>query len=59
MTITNRMLTAQEIADIMKVHKKTVLRWIDKNEIPAFRYGSTYRITQEEFEKFLNAHSMK
>lgn len=53
------MLTPQEIADRLKVHVRTVYRWIKTDKIEAQRlpgrgaHGVAYRITEEALENFL------
>ena len=53
---TQQMFSAQEIADYMGVHKKTVLNWIEAKKIPAFKFEKTYRVPREAFEEFVQAN---
>jgi len=45
-------LTPKEYAQLLRVHVKTVLRWIRKNEIPGVRIiGGTVRIPSSASKK--------
>ncbi len=37
-------LTPEEVADILKVHPRTVIRWCNNGKIEYIRIGSTIRI---------------
>ena len=45
--------TIIEVAEMLKVSKKTILEVINKGELKAFRIGNTYRITQESLDTFV------
>lgn len=45
------MYTIQEVADLMKVHRTTVSRWISKKQIEVIRIGGTARIPKESLQK--------
>ncbi len=51
------MLSPGAVARYMGVSKRTVLRWIERGDLPAFRLGSVTRIEIAEFEHFLALHS--
>ena len=42
------MLTVEELAKELKVHKITVLRNIRNGKIRAIKYGKSWRISEEE-----------
>jgi putative molybdopterin biosynthesis protein len=46
-------LTVKEIADKLKVKTFTVLEWIRKGELSAYKVGKEYRIKTSDFEQFL------
>ena len=48
------LLTPQEAADILKVHFRTVYKFLHSGELPAAKVGDTWRIRQEDLEKFIN-----
>ncbi len=43
---TMRFLTVQEVADIMRVSSMTVYRMVHAGEIPAIRFGRSFRIPE-------------
>lgn len=45
------MYTIQEVADLMKVHRNTVSRWINTNQLEVIRIGRTARIPKESLQK--------
>lgn len=45
-------MTAEEIADRLGVHVKTVQRWLREGKIRGFKAGSRWRITFHDFEMF-------
>ena len=47
-------MTAQEIADILKVNIMTIYRYIKSGKIDAYKIGKEFRIERKEFDKFLN-----
>jgi excisionase family DNA binding protein len=54
----NRLYTIVEAAQILRVHKITLKRWIKKGNIKAFAINSRgdKRITEEELEEFLKGN---
>jgi excisionase family DNA binding protein len=40
-------LTVNELADYLRVHKTTIYRLLKQNRLPAFRVGSDWRFSQE------------
>jgi excisionase family DNA binding protein len=47
-------LTVERIANELGLSEETVLRWIRKKELRAYRLGKTYRITREDYQEFLD-----
>lgn len=43
------MLTVDEAAKYLKVHRETILRMIRRGDLAAFKVGTTYRISPDEF----------
>lgn len=41
-----RFLTVQEVADMMRVSNMTVYRLVHAGELPAIRFGRSYRIPE-------------
>ncbi len=52
----NSMLSPAAVALHLGVSKRTVLRWIERGDLPAFRIGSVTRVEFTEFERFLARH---
>jgi excisionase family DNA binding protein len=48
--------TPQEIADRLKVSRKTVYRWIEGGKIRAIKFEREYRISGSDLEAFLEEH---
>lgn len=50
----DKLYTVSEVAEMLNVHKLTVLRWIKENRIKAIRLPSgRLRIPKEEVDKIL------
>lgn len=49
------MYTVEEVADLLKVDKRTVLTWIRQGRLETYKLGyRTLRISQEQLDKFLS-----
>lgn len=48
-----RLLTLEAAAEILQVSKRTVLRMIQKREVPAFKVGGQWRIREFQFRKWV------
>jgi len=48
------MMTAIEVAKILKVTTQTINRLIKKGKIPAYLIGNQYRINKKVFINFIN-----
>jgi excisionase family DNA binding protein len=46
-------MTPEEVADLLKVSIYTVRRWINQQEIPAYKVGRGWRIGNGEFKRWL------
>lgn len=42
-----KFMTVTEVADMMRVSRMTVYRMIHSGELPAVRFGRSYRVPQE------------
>jgi excisionase family DNA binding protein len=47
--------TLREVAEKLKVSRRTVYRWVQAKELPAYRLGGEFRITERDLERFLEA----
>ena len=49
----NKLLTTEEIAELLQVHVKTVRDWISNGELKAFNLGKAYRVKESDLVEFL------
>ncbi len=49
-------LTADEIADDLRVHVSTVREWIRQKKLKAAKFGRDYRIKRVDYEEFIEKH---
>ena len=47
-------LKVEQIADELGLSEETVLRWIRKKELKAYKLGKNYRIKREDYQEFLD-----
>ena len=47
-------LDAKEVAKILKVHQRTVIRLAERGELKAFRVGDLWRFRRVAVEEFIN-----
>ena len=48
-----RFLTVSEVADVMRVSEMTVYRLVHSGELPAVRFGRSYRVPESAVQKVL------
>ena len=49
--------TVKEVARMMKVHERTVYRWIDNGDLRMARLGrKTYRVFESDLRKFVKKY---
>ena len=53
----NELLTAGEVADLLRVSTMTVYRLIRTGELVAVRVGRNYRVRREDLDAFLEAQT--
>lgn len=51
-------LTAEEVADLLKVNIMTIYRYIKAGKLEALKLGKNFRIENKEFERFLSSLKM-
>jgi putative molybdopterin biosynthesis protein len=49
-------LTPQEVSDILRVSVYTVRRWIKEGDLPAYKVGRGWRISESDIDDWLNQH---
>lgn len=47
-------LKVEQIADELGLSEETVLRWIRKKELKAYKLGKNYRVRREDYQEFLD-----
>lgn len=47
------MLTTGEVAKRLGVTDRTIRNWIESGRLKGFRFGNSYRIAEEDLEKFI------
>jgi excisionase family DNA binding protein len=52
--MTQRLLTAGEVAEQLRVSTMTVYRLIRRGELPAVRVGRNYRVRVEDLDQYLS-----
>jgi excisionase family DNA binding protein len=50
-----QLLTLSEAASILKISKRTLQRMIQNGQIPAFKVGGQWRISESRFEEWVQA----
>jgi excisionase family DNA binding protein len=48
-----KFLTVAEVAEVMRVSKMTVYRLVHSGEMPAVRFGRSYRVPENAVEQYL------
>lgn len=55
--MSNKLLTVNEVAKILRVSNMTVYRLVKSKQIPAIRVGKNYRIKEDDVETYLSRGS--
>jgi excisionase family DNA binding protein len=55
--VSNKLLTVNEVAKILRVSNMTVYRLVKNKQIPAIRVGKNYRIKEIDVDQYLNRGS--
>jgi excisionase family DNA binding protein len=54
---TDNYYSVTDLIDILKVTRRTILNYIKKGKLRAFKLGNQWRVTEEELQKFVNRNS--
>jgi excisionase family DNA binding protein len=49
----SRFVTVAEVADLLRVSNMTVYRLVQAGQLPAIRVGRSYRIREDDVDKYL------
>ena len=52
-------ITAEELAQTLKVHPRTILRLVERNELSAVRVGHQWRFRREWVNQWLEQNTIK
>lgn len=55
----NRLLTASDTAEILRMSKEVVLRMLSEGEIPAVRIGKTWKVDEEQLHEWFTKKASK
>lgn len=50
------LLSVRDIADRLKLSQRTVRRWIERGDLPAHRFGSAVRVSEDDLALYLFKH---
>jgi len=51
-------LTPQEVSDLLRVSVYTVRRWIKEGELPAYKVGRGWRVSESDLDRWLRQQRM-
>ena len=57
--VDERYLTLPEVAERLKVSRRTIYRWIKSGDLNAYQFGREYRITESALKDYLEAHRFR
>lgn len=49
----SRLFTPEEVAEVLRLHHLTVLKFIKQKKLRSIKFGRVYRIREEDLEDFL------
>lgn len=49
----NKFYTILEVAEILRVHRRTVYTYLKNGDLKAFKPGKEWRVTPEDLEDFI------
>src|SRR5947208_10289489 len=52
----DEMLDVQSVADLLNVNPRTVLRMVEREELPAIRVARRFRFRRSDLEHYLRTH---
>lgn len=52
-------LTVRDLADLLTVPEQTILRWIERDGLPAYRLHEQYRLNRVELQEWAATHQVK
>jgi len=55
----NDILDAQEVADMLRVHPRTIMRLAHQGHIPGFKVGGQWRFRREAIEAYIREQEQR
>jgi excisionase family DNA binding protein len=55
----NRLMTAEQVADILQIHVLTVYNYIKQGKFNAVRLGRSYRIDPDDLKNFIESNKSR
>jgi len=52
----NQLMTIEEVADYLRVKKRTIYEWLKKGKIPAIKTVGQWRFKREKIDAWLDSH---
>jgi len=49
------MLTLNDVAEDLRITRRTLYRWIEQGKFPAIKIDGIWRVDEEDFQKFKEA----
>jgi excisionase family DNA binding protein len=49
----NQMLNASDVSELLNIHVTTLVRNLNKIDLPYLRFGRCYKFKKEDVEKFI------
>ena len=49
------LLTPEEVAELLRVKRATIFRWLNAGTLPGYKIGSNWRIDRESVRSFMTA----
>ncbi|GCE06120.1 helix-turn-helix domain-containing protein [Dictyobacter aurantiacus] len=59
MPIMDEILEPKEVAALLKVHQRTIVRWAEQGKLPGFKLGDLWRFRREAIEDFIRQEEQK
>jgi len=56
--VSDKLLTTEQVAELLQVHPFTVLKYIKSGKIKAIKLGRVWRMRESDVERFLEERSM-
>lgn len=55
----DKFYTTEEVAELLRLHRNTIIRLIQRRELGASVFGSHYRITETQLNEYLQRQTIQ